>query len=199
MSNGNYAPQRLWKSCQRYSGTKTSRTDINLSVYSILTIIAVVQFTFNTNQLAISEGGDLPNEVSILKIGQNEMTISFQVRVIPGTASDPSGIIIMILTMSKMNLMWTKSILFKYWTRCIIIFHADYTANSGYLYIFTNSTQQLPIRTQLVGDRAGEPIENFMICLPDSIMGARVIEPTCVTITIVDDDCKYASNHYYTS
>lgn len=112
MSNGSYAPQRLWKSCQRYSGTKTSRTDINLSVYSILTI-GVVQFTFNTNQLAISEGGDLPNEVSILKIGQNEMTISFQVRVIPGTAFDPSGIVIMILIMSKMNLMWTKSMLFK--------------------------------------------------------------------------------------
>lgn len=60
--------------------------------------------------------------------------------------------------------------------------------------MFTSSTSQLPIRTQLIGDRAGEPVENFMICLPDAQvlqpMGAEVIGPVCVTITIVDDDCK---------
>ena len=70
----------------------------------------------------------------------------------------------------------------------------DYRANSGDSYVFTNSTNQLPIRTQLVGDRAGEPIENFMICLPNAQvlqpMGAQAIEPICVTIIIVDDDCK---------
>ena len=60
--------------------------------------------------------------------------------------------------------------------------------------MFTSNTSQLPIKTRLVGDRAGEPIERFMICLPDAQvlqpMGAEAIEPTCVTITIVDDDCK---------
>ena len=53
---------------------------------------------------------------------------------------------------------------------------------------------QLLIRTQLVGNRAGESIETFMICLPDAqvlqSMGAQAVQPTCVTITIIDDDCK---------
>jgi hypothetical protein len=70
----------------------------------------------------------------------------------------------------------------------------DYRSNSGDPYVFTSSTDQLPIRTQLLGDRAGEPIENFTICLPDSqvlqLMGAEAIEPICVTIVIIDDDCK---------
>ena len=60
--------------------------------------------------------------------------------------------------------------------------------------MFTNSTSQLPIRTQLLEDRAGESIENFTICLPDAQvlqpMGAEAIEPVCVIIIIVDDDCK---------
>ena len=58
----------------------------------------------------------------------------------------------------------------------------------------TNDTDQLLSRTQLVGDRAGEPSETFMICLPDAqvlqSMGAQAVQPTCVTITIIDDDCK---------
>jgi hypothetical protein len=70
----------------------------------------------------------------------------------------------------------------------------DYRSNSGASYVFTSSTNQVPIRTQLIGDRAGEPIENFRICLPDSQvlqpMGAEAIEPICVTIIIIDDDCK---------
>ena len=71
---------------------------------------------------------------------------------------------------------------------------ADYISDSAAPYVFTNNTGQLPIRTQLVEDRSGEPIENFMICLPDlqtlQSMGAQAVQPTCVTITIVDDDCK---------
>ena len=71
---------------------------------------------------------------------------------------------------------------------------ADYISNSAAPYVFTNDTSELSIRTQLVVDRSGEPIENFMICLPDSqvlqLMGAEAVQPTCVTITIVDDDCK---------
>ena len=71
---------------------------------------------------------------------------------------------------------------------------ADYTSNSENPYVFTNDTRELPIRTQLVTNRAGESIENFMICLPDAqalrSMGAQPVQPTCVTITIVDDDCK---------
>ena len=71
----------------------------------------------------------------------------------------------------------------------------DYIPNSGDSYVFTSSINRLPIKTQLVGDRAGEPIETFMICLPDAqvlqSMGAQAIEPMCVTITIVDDDSKF--------
>ena len=52
---------------------------------------AVVQFKFNTAELVISEGGILPNELLILKIGENKMDITFQVRVIPGTAMDGTG------------------------------------------------------------------------------------------------------------
>ena len=71
---------------------------------------------------------------------------------------------------------------------------ADYLSNDAIPYVFTSGISELPIRTQLVGDRSNEPIENFMICLPDSqmlqLMGAEAVQPTCVTITIVDDDCK---------
>lgn len=74
------------------------------------------------------------------------------------------------------------------------MFLADYISDSGELYIFTSSTRQLPIKTQLIGDRDGEPIENFMICLPEAqvlqSMGAEAVDPMCVTIIIVDDDCK---------
>ena len=60
--------------------------------------------------------------------------------------------------------------------------------------MFTNEISQLPIRTRLVQDRAGEGIENFMICLPDAqvllTMDAESVDPMCVQITIVDDDCK---------
>ena len=73
-------------------------------------------------------------------------------------------------------------------------FSTDYISNSETPYVFTSNTSQLSIRTQLVGDRAGEPIETFMICLPDAqvlqSMGAQAVQPTCVTITIIDDDCK---------
>ena len=75
-----------------------------------------------------------------------------------------------------------------------IMLLADYISNSANPYVFTNDTRELPIRTQLVTDRAGESIENFMICLPEAqvlrSMGAEPVQPTCVTITIVDDDCK---------
>ena len=78
------------------------------------------------------------------------------------------------------------------------VFLTDYIPNSGNSYVFTSNTSQLPIRTQLIGDRAGESIETFMICLPDAQvlqpMSAQAIEPMCVTITIVDDDCKLRSN-----
>ena len=41
--------------------------------------------------MAISEGEDLQNQLSIIKIGQNEANISFQVVVVPGTAQDNTG------------------------------------------------------------------------------------------------------------
>ena len=64
--------------------------------------------------------------------------------------------------------------------------------------MFTRDTTQLPIRTQLVQDKAGEGIESFTICLPNDtvlqLMGAEAVEPRCATITIVDDDSKIALN-----
>ena len=41
--------------------------------------------------MAISEGEDLPSQISILKTGQNDMSIAFQVRVIPGSALNNTG------------------------------------------------------------------------------------------------------------
>ena len=79
-------------------------------------------------------------------------------------------------------------------TFCVLVFLADYRSNSVEPYVFTSSITQLPIRTQLIGDRSGEPIETFTICLPDSQvlqpMGVEAVEPMCVAITVVDDDCK---------
>ena len=73
---------------------------------------------------------------------------------------------------------------------------ADYIPNSGDPYVFTRDTRQLPIRTQLVQDRAwaDDRIKSFMICLPDvqvlQPMGAEAVEPRCVIITIIDDDVR---------
>ena len=62
------------------------------------------------------------------------------------------------------------------------------------------NTNQLPIRTELEQDRSGEAVENFMICLPNAqvllSVGAVAVEPLCVTITIVDDDCKAITSYY---
>ena len=73
----------------------------------------------------------------------------------------------------------------------------DYTPNDNQDYIFRSDTRSLPVRTQLVTDRAGEGIEHFMICLPTQSQldsqdqGAMVTSPRCVNVTIIDDDCKY--------
>ena len=46
---------------------------------------AAVQFNFSTSELTISEGGDLPSQLSIIKNGRQEMmNINFRVLVIPG-------------------------------------------------------------------------------------------------------------------
>ena len=52
---------------------------------------AVVQFKFSSSDVANSEGGDLPSQLSILKIGQNDVNITFQVLIIPGTAQEGTG------------------------------------------------------------------------------------------------------------
>ena len=68
-------------------------------------------------------------------------------------------------------------------------------ANDNDPYVFTSTTRQLQIRTTLMTDRAGESVEQFTICLPNqtvlTLMGAEAVEPTCATIKIIDDDCKY--------
>jgi hypothetical protein len=72
----------------------------------------------------------------------------------------------------------------------------DYRSISENPYVFTNDTSQLSIRTQLLQDRADESIENFTICLPEAqvlrSLGAEAVQPTCVIITIIDDDGKIA-------
>ena len=57
----------------------------------MLNAAAIVQFSFNRPNLAISEGGDLSSQLSILKSGENNQTIAFQVHVIPGTARENEG------------------------------------------------------------------------------------------------------------
>ena len=47
--------------------------------------------------MAISEGGDLSNQISILKSGENNETISFQVRVISNTARENQGTKIVLM------------------------------------------------------------------------------------------------------
>ena len=76
----------------------------------------------------------------------------------------------------------------------IYITDTDYIPNGDYLYVFTSETRELPIETRLQQDRAGESVEDFMICLPEQtlqMMGAEAVAPTCVTVTIIDDDCKF--------
>ena len=50
-----------------------------------IVIFLEVQFNFSTPLLMISEEEDLPSRLSIIKIGQNEPDISFQVTIIEGT------------------------------------------------------------------------------------------------------------------
>ena len=52
---------------------------------------AVVQFKFDSSDVAISEGEDPPSQLSILKTGENDMNITFQVLVMPGTAEEGTG------------------------------------------------------------------------------------------------------------
>ena len=46
---------------------------------------AVVQFNFSTSELVIGENGNLQNELSIVKTGQQEHNISFRVFLTPIT------------------------------------------------------------------------------------------------------------------
>ena len=64
--------------------------------------------------------------------------------------------------------------------------------NDDALYVFTSTTTELPIRTQLTTDRSGESIEYFMICLPPfkTMDGVEAVYPSCLNVTIIDDDCK---------
>ena len=43
----------------------------------------MVKFNFSTADLSIRESEDLPSQISIVKTGENEPTISFQVFVYP--------------------------------------------------------------------------------------------------------------------
>ena len=52
---------------------------------------SVVQFNFSHLRLDINEGDDLPSMLSIVKTGQNEPIISFQVFVYAGDGSPEPG------------------------------------------------------------------------------------------------------------
>ena len=60
-------------------------------------VTTAVQFSFNRADVAISEGGDLSSQISILKSGENNETISFQVRVISDTARENQGTKIVLM------------------------------------------------------------------------------------------------------
>ena len=66
--------------------------------------------------------------------------------------------------------------------------------NDDHSYIFTREINELPIATTLLTDRSGEGIESFIITLlPPVGTGAdnvRIVSPSNVTVTIIDDDCK---------
>ena len=55
------------------------------NLHSFLPFV-VVQFNFSTPLVVISEGEDLPSRLSIVKSGQNEPNISFQVTITAGTS-----------------------------------------------------------------------------------------------------------------
>ena len=70
----------------------------------------------------------------------------------------------------------------------------DYIPNEDHIYVFTSETRELPIATQLNQDRSGEGIESFVIhLLPPQTMAAEIVFPSCVGVTIIDDDCKHLS------
>ena len=70
----------------------------------------------------------------------------------------------------------------------------DYNANADHTYVFTNETTQLQVATTIVPDRMGESIELIQICLPNLQSPAASVTPTCVTIRILDDDCRLLVN-----
>ena len=131
--------------------------------------------------MEISEGEDLPSQLSIVKNGQNEPAISFQVTITEGT--------------SGLNENGNKYILI---LNCIIkwddTWSTDYAPNANHTYVFTNETSELPIATQLRADRSGESIEIFFISLPPNARYsppiAESVVPIQVQVRIIDDDCK---------
>ena len=67
-------------------------TSIILNNKNLQCILGVVQFSFSSGNLAISEQGNLTSQLFILRTGSSEdITITFQVRVIPGTALENAG------------------------------------------------------------------------------------------------------------
>ena len=49
---------------------------------------AVVQFNFSIHQLAISEGGDLPSQLSIVKTGQHQGNITVSIELTSTVPND---------------------------------------------------------------------------------------------------------------
>ena len=143
--------------------------------------------------MVVSEGDDLSRKLSIVKAnrGSPDNVLSFEVLVIPGTAQNGTG----------MRGMWIDNVYTVFGTQiqsqfsiaisfCVL----DYLFNIENPIYSQRTVPQLPIKTRLLQDQVSEAAENFTICLPDAQvlqpMGAAAVYPSCVTITIIDDDCK---------
>ena len=61
--------------------------------------------------------------------------------------------------------------------------------------MFTNEISELPIETELVEDLLAEDDEVIVICLPhlQEYSLAETVDPSCVRVTINDDDRKIHS------
>ena len=63
--------------------------------YKFITVILIfqnavtdVQFNFSTSQLVISEGGDLPSQLSIVKTGQHQGNITVDIELTSTVPND---------------------------------------------------------------------------------------------------------------
>ena len=59
---------------------------------------AAVQFNFSTSQLVISEGGDLPSQLSIVKTGQHQGNITVDIELTSTHPNDRGKYVVHVVT-----------------------------------------------------------------------------------------------------